>query len=160
MADDAEGGLRRVEIKMTLSLPRDELSVPVIRRITASAMTVLGVDERCAADLQLALTEACTNVLDHAVEGDEYEISAGIYDNMCVVEVVDTGHRFDSEGLGLVDADHSAEEGRGIQLMRALVDRVQFTSRPEKGTIVHLEKRLEWHEGAPVKRLADARGDS
>src|SRR4051794_34126671 len=98
-----------VEIKLKLSLPRDELSVPVIRRMTASAMKVLGVDERCAADLQLALTEACTNVLDHAQEGDEYEVSAGIFDSMCVVEVVDTGHGFDSSELGHGDAEVSAE---------------------------------------------------
>ena len=59
--------------------------------------------------------------------------------------------------LGLVDAEPSAEDGRGIQLMRALVDEVTFTSRPQVGTVVHLEKQLSWSEGSVLQRLsADA----
>ena len=31
---------------------------------------------------------------------------------------------------------------------QALVDEVVFTSRPTTGTVVHLEKALEWDDGA------------
>jgi len=37
--------------------------------------------------------------------------------------------------------------------MRALVDRALFTSRPEAGTIVHLEKDLVFEPGAVAPRL-------
>jgi hypothetical protein len=37
--------------------------------------------------------------------------------------------------------------------MRALVDRALFTSRPEAGTIVHLEKTLAFEPGAVATRL-------
>ena len=139
---------------MILSLPRDELSIPVVRRICTSAMQVLGVDDRCQRDLEVALTEACTNVLTHSGPGDDYEVVVGIDGAACVIEVVDRGHGFDAESLGFSDASPTAEEGRGIQLMRALVDRVTFTSKPERGTIVHLEKELTWYEQSPAKRLA------
>ena len=62
----------------------------------------------------------------------------------CVIRVVDTGHGFDFASPGLGTAEITAEQGRGIQLMRALVDRVRFLSKPEEGTIVHLEKVLEF----------------
>ena len=53
------------------------------------------------------------------------------------------------------EAEPSAEDGRGIQLMRALVDEVTFTSRPQVGTVVHLEKQLTWVDGAVIQRLTE-----
>jgi serine/threonine-protein kinase RsbW len=144
-----------VEIKFTLQLPRDALSVPVVRRVLNSCMETLGVAEDCLADIEIALTEACTNVLDHAAMGDEYEVVAGLDDNSCVIEVIDTGRGFDADRLGHAEADPSAEEGRGIQLIRALVDKVHFRSRAESGMIVHLEKELQYVEGSPLQQLVD-----
>jgi serine/threonine-protein kinase RsbW len=149
-----------VEIRFTLQLPRDALSVPVVRRVLESSMLTLGVAEDCLTDIEIALTEACTNVLDHAAAGDEYEVVAGLNDSQCVIEVVDTGRGFDAEHLGHAEADPSAEEGRGIQLIRALVDRVHFRSRPEAGTVVRLEKELQFTEGSPLQRLADRGSDT
>jgi serine/threonine-protein kinase RsbW len=144
-----------VELKLTLALPRDEFSVPVARRVLSRSLDVLGVEEQVVADIELALTEACTNVLDHAAETDEYEVSAGIDGTLCIIEVIDRGGGFDDSTKGLVDAAPSAEDGRGIQLMRALVDKVTFTSRPQVGTVVHLEKQLTWVDGAVIQRLTE-----
>jgi len=147
-----------VEIKLTLALPRDELSVPVARRVLKQAMGVLGVRAEITSDIEVALTEACTNVLDHAEGAEEYEVSAGIDGDMCVIEVIDRGATaFDGSQHGLADAETEAEEGRGIQLMRALVDKVEFESRPQVGTVVHLEKRLEWYDGSVIKALTEGR---
>ncbi len=142
-----------MELKLTLALPRDEYSVPVARRVLARSLEALGVDEPVVADIELALTEACTNVLDHAADTDEYEVSAGIDGTICVIEVIDRGGGFDSTTKGLAEAEPSAEDGRGIQLMRALVDKVTFTSRPQLGTVVHLEKQLTWSDGSVIERL-------
>jgi len=143
-----------VEVKFTLQLPRDALTVPVVRRVLNSSMRTLGVAEDCLTDIEIALAEACTNVLDHAVDGDAYEVVAGLNDESCVIDVVDTGRGFDADHLGHAEADPSAEEGRGIQLIRALVDKVRFASRPETGMIVHLEKQLVFVDGSPLQRLA------
>ena len=144
-----------MEIKLTLALPRDELSVPVVRRVLKSSMQTLGVDDEVIGDIELALTEAVTNVLDHATHGEEYEVSAGINGELCVIEVVDRGSGFDSGALGHGDAHVDAEEGRGIQIMRALVDRVTFDNVPRVGTVVHLEKQLEWNQDAVIKKLTE-----
>jgi serine/threonine-protein kinase RsbW len=149
-----------VEIKFTLMLPRDALSVPVVRRVLQSSMLTLGVADDCLNDIEIALTEACTNVLDHVMAGDEYQVVAGLDDAACVIEVIDTGRGFDGERLGHANAEMTAEEGRGIQLIRALVDRVHFKSRPESGMIVHLEKQLTYTAGSPLQRLAERAGDT
>ena len=82
-------------------------------------------------------------------------MSAGIDGDQCVIEVVDRGGGFDGSLHGLAEAEAQAEEGRGIHLMRALVDQVVFTSRPHKGTVVHLEKRLEWQEGSVIQQWTE-----
>jgi serine/threonine-protein kinase RsbW len=133
-----------MQIELRLSLPSDQMSVPVARHIASQALLTLGVDPSCVSDIEVALTEACTNVLDHVGADDQYDVCVRVDGSLCVIEVIDTGHGFDAAMLGLRDAELSAEEGRGIQLIRALVDRVRFVNRPEDGTIVHLEKDIVW----------------
>ena len=146
-----------MEIKLTLALPREEVSVPVVRRVLKASLQALGVERGVISDIELALTEAVTNVLDHVKDGEEYEVSAGIDGNACVIEVVDRGDGFDASGLGHDMAHPSAEEGRGIQLMRALVDKVTFQNVPRVGSVVHLEKRLEWTDDSAIKKLTEDR---
>lgn len=133
-----------MEIRLTLALPRDELSIPVVRRILASGMAVLGVERESIDEVAVAVSEACTNVLEHAPVGAAYEVCVGIDEDLCVIEVTDAGCGFDATAVGLSEAEESAEQGRGIHLMRQMVDRVRFDRRPERGTVVHLEKRLRW----------------
>ncbi|MCA1694049.1 MAG: ATP-binding protein [Actinobacteria bacterium] len=144
-----------MEIKLALALPREEISVPVIRRVLKASMQALGVEADVIQDIEVALTEAVTNVLDHATQGEEYEVSAGIDGNKCVIEIIDRGGGFDGSDLGHGLADPQAEQGRGIQLMRALVDKVTFHEVPTVGTVVHLEKRLEWKADSAIRRLTD-----
>ena len=143
-----------VEINLGLLLPRDARTVPVARHICREALRELGVAEECTGDIEVALTEACTNVLDHAGPGDPYEVQVTLAEHDCVIRVLDTGQGFDHEAPRR-HADGAAERGRGIALMHALVDRVKFESRPEEGTIVHLEKELAYTDGSPVRALAE-----
>lgn len=142
-----------MQMSFTLRLPRDALSVPLLRGVISASLRSIGVDRDCIADISVAITEACTNVIAHSMEGDEYEVTARIIDDICEIDVIDTGHGFDAEFLGRSDAPTTAESGRGIQLMRALVDRVAFESRPEAGMMVHLEKRLEFTPDSPMQPL-------
>lgn len=83
------------DVEFCLVLPRESLSVPVMRRVLGDTLSLLGVDRACIDDLLLAVTEACTNVLLHAGQGRRYELVAHVGSTRCVVEVVDTGRGFD-----------------------------------------------------------------
>jgi serine/threonine-protein kinase RsbW len=142
-----------MQIKLCLSMPRDEISVPVSRRIATHALDTLGVEDGCASDIEVALTEACTNVLDHVGADVEYDVTVAVEGDLCVIEVIDAGRGFDAAVFGQRDAALTAETGRGIQLMRALVDRVLFTTREDHGTVVRLEKDIVWRADALVRAL-------
>ena len=143
-----------LELNLSLCLPTDELSVPVVRHICTYALSEVGVHETCRSDISIALTEACTNVLDHATQdGEAYEVDITIDDDRCTIRVKDAGIGFDVDLREQTRGDDvTAESGRGLDLIRALVDRVKFISKPEDGVIVHLEKALEFDAEHPVRK--------
>ncbi len=87
------------DVRFCLVFPREALSIPVMRRVLGDTLIQLGVDEDCVADLLLAVTEACTNVLRHAGSARRYEIVAQVGRNRCELEVLDTGRGFDPARL-------------------------------------------------------------
>ena len=144
-------------ITFSLSLPRDELSVPVVRQLCRKALADLGVLGSCVGDIEVAVTEACTNVLKHA-QGTKtsYDVEIAVHDAECDIRVIDSGGGFDHATKGHEEALAGDEAGRGILLMRSLVDSVHFASIPEQGTIVHLHKHLDLTDGSILKQLTSA----
>ncbi|MGH9278347.1 MAG: ATP-binding protein [Acidimicrobiales bacterium] len=144
-----------MQLSLALTLPRDEQTIPVTRHIVHNALDEVGAMRECAEDIAIAQSEACANVVKHSGPGDQYEVRVDIDQEKCVIRVIDTGRGFDWQTLTDADASPNdlAERGRGILLMRALVDEVRFVSKPEAGTIVHLEKALEFRPDSVVNRL-------
>ncbi|MFN2606572.1 MAG: ATP-binding protein [Acidimicrobiales bacterium] len=139
-----------MQVVLAVCLPRDEVSIQVARHIIQDALRAVGVAESCLQDVAIALSEACTNVVQHSGPGDQYEVRVEITDERCVLSVIDKGHGFDSAIVG-DSSDLSSERGRGIVLMRALVDDIHFVSDPESGTAVRLEKTLEFRDDAAFR---------
>jgi serine/threonine-protein kinase RsbW len=139
-----------VDMRFSLALPRDALSIPVVRRVTGEALRGLGVSEDCVDDLLVAISEACTNVVKHARANGDYEVTGHVAGGTCLLKIVDWGR-----GLRAAPPEPGvlSESGRGISIMRALVDDLDIDSAPDRGTVVHLRKRLTWSDGARVRRL-------
>jgi serine/threonine-protein kinase RsbW len=152
-----------VEIKMVLYLPRDAASVPVSRQVLDGCLETLGVTPETRTDIALALSEACANVILHAGQADEYEVMARATDGRCVIEVVNKGGgaravpaaRPAPLADGMVPA--TAEHGRGLKIMDAVVDNLRLTGGRD-GTTVHFEKALDWVPGAAGEQLFTGEG--
>ena len=142
-----------MEIKVVLSLPRDAASVPVTRHVLDCCLDTLGVGSETRADIALALSEACANVIQHAGPGDDYEVSASTRDGRCVIEVVDTGDRTKTKKQSPEPASLLSEQGRGLQIIDAVVDDVSVICDGPAGTSLHFEKNLDWTPGALAEHL-------
>jgi serine/threonine-protein kinase RsbW len=123
-----------MRLELAVALPHERRSVPIARHIVRAAMANLGVSSSCVYDIEVALSEACTNVVQHAGVKDQYEVRLNVDDDRCVLRVVDIGE--------------SPSRLRVLLLMRTLVDTVGFDSFPEQGTVVSLEKQLVYGEAA------------
>jgi diketogulonate reductase-like aldo/keto reductase/anti-sigma regulatory factor (Ser/Thr protein kinase) len=154
-----------VEIKVVLSLPRDAASVPVSRQVLDNCLEIFGVIPDTRADIALALTEACANVILHAGPGDEYEIHASARDGRCIIDVVNAGGRPEPAtrapgarpATDAALASPPAEHGRGLKIIDAVADNLQLTGNVRNGTTVtHFEKALDYLPGAAGRLLISA----
>lgn len=141
-----------MHINLSLVLPRDESSVPVVRHICATALQEICTEPATISDIEIALTEACANVVEHSGPGEDYAIDVTIDAEKCVIRVVDRGQGFGVDETTARTPDLSSDGGRGVALMQALVDKVRFESRPQEGTVVCLEKRLEFRGVSTLAR--------
>lgn len=144
-------------MKFSLALPRRAQSIPVMRRVLGDALRGLGVSDDCVADILVATSEACTNAVRHAGASADYEVVGSVDQHRCILKVADRGNGFpkahERRTLGRRGHRELSESGRGIKIMRALVDDVAFDSEPGMGTVVYLLKRLTWTDEAPLRRL-------
>ncbi len=108
-----------------------------------------GFDERALYEIQLAVDEACANVVDHAYQGadlGDIEVSCRLDDQLLTIQVRDWGAGFDMDGVEDPDLEAPLEErslgGLGLFLVRQVMDEVQFTSDSERGNELVMSKRL------------------
>jgi serine/threonine-protein kinase RsbW len=155
------------DVRFCLVLPHEALSVPVMRRVLAGTLLGFGADEDCVADILLAATEACTNVLRHGEQEQEYQVSARMDADDCLLEIANGP----GSGLGegrthparngskpprpqpeprapAADADEDfsqiPESGRGLTIMQACMDDLTLRGTPSNGTVVSMRKRITW----------------
>jgi serine/threonine-protein kinase RsbW len=139
-----------VNVHFSVRLPTDAQSVPLVRGLLRQALQYLGVAEAGIQEIVLALTEACANVVQHAVDQEEYEVDVSIDDVVCRISVIDDGEGFDPAATAIEQERSPLEPGRGLLLMRALVDRLDFVMDEDGRHRVTLEKRLN---ASPKLRL-------
>ncbi len=137
-------------MSFSLAMPGEAPTIPLVRRLVGDLLRGLGADGECVADLLIALSEACTNAVEHA-RGD-YEIDGLVDGEWCRLRVSDWGTGA-SEASLTPDRGDLAESGRGIRIMRALVDDLRIDPAPDRGTVVHLRKRLTWRDETALRRL-------
>ncbi|MFD1547217.1 MULTISPECIES: ATP-binding protein [Nonomuraea] len=118
----------------------------MVRRVLGDAMRSLNVSEACISDMLLAVSEACSNAVRHGGPANRYEVTASIGSGRCDVRVVDNGVGIPSMPLTFPPPD--TENGRGLLIMRSVVDEISFGITPGRGTTVHLRKTLAWEETA------------
>lgn len=145
-----------MQFTLQLSLPHEASSVPVARAMTRRALQALGASDACIDDVELAVSEACTNVVDHA-GGTPYSVVVSLEQESCRIEIIDHGAGM-SDGATPATApadsesDLPGERGRGITLMRALVDHLDFEVRAGQGTTVRMEKSLRFARWSAAAR--------
>lgn len=113
----------------------------VARHLTRHLLNALGADRWAVDDVETGLGEACANAVQHAVRSPAFDITITVEGTTCTVWVVDDGPGFDPDRVPPTPIH--AEGGRGLTLMRAVMDDVALTSQPGQGTVVRLVKALD-----------------
>ena len=131
---------RRVETEpdLELTLPARPENVAVARHAIGGFADVVEMPDQTLADVKLAVTEACTNVVVHAYpDGDgPMGLRASVEEGILRVVVVDEGRgilpRADSPGLGL-----------GLPLIATLAESLELGTGTNEETEVRMSFRLD-----------------
>ncbi|GLY95875.1 ATP-binding protein [Actinoplanes sp. NBRC 103695] len=129
-----------MRMSVRLDLPREAGSVPAVRRLLRAALSIIRVDRESGDDLEIALTEACANVVKHAEGAAKFEVHLDVTDRRCAIEVLDDGAGFDPDAAEDGRPGDRNENGRGLYLIRALSENVRLHSVPRHGSLIHFEK--------------------
>jgi serine/threonine-protein kinase RsbW len=136
--------------KQVLTVTSDVNNLESICRFVAAAAGDMGMDEDMLYDLQLAVDEACTNVIDYAYQGrggQPVTVECAEQDGKCVVVIRDCGRPFDPSRVRQPDLTSPLSKrqvgGLGIYLMRRLMDDVRFRFDDQNGNELTLIKAIK-----------------
>ena len=123
---------------LRIRLPAVPASLAVIRARLRTWLPSAQVNPSAAAEVLLAVGEATSNAVEHAVRG-----AVGNVELEITARATDTGLALTVKDNGRWHARPSArgQRGHGSRLMRALVDTVTITPTPQ-GTTVEMHKEL------------------
>lgn len=133
----------------SLRLPSQKDNLELIRNFVAGVAKKVGFDAEDVNKVELAIDEACTNVIEHAYENDDsQDIDIAIqinYDKFSIV-VTDKGRSFSPKDISMPDMGRYLAElrvgGLGIYLMKTLMDEVEYHSEPGVGNEVRMVKHF------------------
>ena len=128
---------------LELTLPARAENVAVARHAIGGLGDVIDVSDQTLADVKLAVTEACTNVVVHAYPAGDgpMGVRATVNDDLLRIVIIDQGRgilpRADSPGLGL-----------GLPLIATLAESLELGTGTNEETEVRMTFRLGASDGA------------
>jgi len=139
-----------MDTSQTLTFPGRFDSLAAISEFVVRAAEAAGLDAHAIYAVQMAVDEACSNIIEHAYGGEGHgtiECTCRIKDDELTVTLRDHGRPFDPTSVPEPDLHASLEErsggGLGLYFMRQLMDEVHFEFTPDPGNVLTMVKRKE-----------------
>ncbi len=136
------------KIRIDITIPSDTRYLGMVGRMGEDLASSLMPKGKEWADfpynLNLVLTEAIANAIDHGNNRDpekNVRILITASDQELVIKIYDQGHGFDLHSQSQKASRHSDEGGRGIHLMRELMDEL-YNHREDSLNVMILSKKL------------------
>ena len=139
-----------MDTEQTTSFPGRFDSLAAIGEYVTRAAEAAGLDARSVQGVELAVDEACSNIIEHAYGGEgrgDIEVTYRIDGDGLTVLLRDYGSPFNPDGVPEPDLQAPLEErdagGLGLHFMRQLMDQVRFEFTAGAGNVLTMVKRRE-----------------
>lgn len=138
-----------IENTFTLDVPSSTANLAIIRDFVTRIAAQAGLNEAEVGQLELAVDEACANVIEHAYGDDKTKqvmIRAVFDEDALRIHVIDTGQGFDPTQIPQQDLkDLIAKRktgGLGMRLIKTLMDEVTYEIEPGRKNELRMVKKL------------------
>jgi serine/threonine-protein kinase RsbW len=128
----------------TLTISSDLRLLPMARAFVEAVCQVAGFDEKATGAIVTATDEATNNVMRHAHRGQPdapLQIQCFFRSDGLEILLIDQGAPFDLAAVPKLDPSEERVGGRGVFLMRALMDELSCQPRGERGNMLRMVKR-------------------
>lgn len=121
-----------VETSQQFRVPATFQAVRTVDAAILNLLAEVGTDEITAYNVQLAVHEVCTNIVEHAYAGREDGIIAVSLKlvqapiRVIEIELRDQGRAFDPDQIPAPNLEEPQEGGYGLFLARALLDDIRY----------------------------------
>ncbi|MBT9588109.1 ATP-binding protein [bacterium] len=126
--------------EIRLKIPCSNEFAAIVRLQAEAIARRVNFSEEEVYDIITAVGEVCDNSIEHSHSEKGIDVEYAMTENEFRVEVRDYGTGFDPTGKGDLPPDMFSEDGRGIFLMRNLMDRVEIDSQIGRGTRIVMRK--------------------
>jgi len=128
--------------QIKLSVPGKPDYVGTVRIAAAHIASKAGFDIEAIEDIKVAISEACTNIVLHSHETEDfaYDIEIELDVSGLAVTVKDNGVGFGMEDYIEPVPGETNGSGLGIFIIRALMDEVEINTEPGHGTSIRMIK--------------------
>ena len=138
----------------TLTLPSEPRFLGVARRFVETVCQSYSMDRSLTHSLVLVAGEAFTNIVRHAhrdLSGTRLEIQLNVGTELVVLTFLDQGEPFDLSRVPNLDPSDLRLGGRGVYLMRRVMDELSCEPRGagQVGNVLRMVKHLPFN--APVR---------
>ncbi len=137
-------------LKRSAVFPARCESLAAIIAFVAEAARQTGLDAEAVQAVQLAVDEACMNIIEHAyrdTEGGNIECSCCSDARGLIVTLIDHGIPFDFDKVPppclSANLEERSERGLGVYIMCRLMDEVHHAFSPQSGNVLTLVKYRE-----------------
>ena len=130
----------------SLTIPSDLRLLALARAFVEAICQVAGFDEKATHAVVLASDEATNNAMRHAHAGQPdtpLQIQCFIRPEGIEVRIHDEGAPFDLDAVEPLDPAEFRAGGRGVFLMRKLMDELTCEPRPQRGNTLRMVKLFE-----------------
>ncbi len=137
--------------RVTLTLPTDLRMLSVARAFVEAVCQAHGLDKPTTHAFILATAEAVSNIIRHAHRNRpdaQFQIQCRFGAETFELSFLDEGDPFDIAAVPHLDPTELRVGGRGVYLMRALMDELTCQPRGERGNALRMVKR---RKSAPVR---------
>lgn len=136
--------------EIVLSIPSADRFVYLVDLVISYVSKEMEFDEETTEQVNLAVVEAGTNAIRHGNKNDPEKMAEFRFhmaEDKLTIFIVDCGAGFDPENVGdpLSPENFMKPSGRGIFLMRAFMDEVEYNLDKSDGTEVRLVKYKNSH---------------
>ena len=135
-------------------------NVELVQVVVEEALRRLDLDPDDAHWIGIAVREAVANAVKHGNRQDpdkKVELDFGVQDGELIIRVLDEGGGFDPERVDdpLQPENVLKPSGRGIFYMKNFMDEIEYSFRPDGGTVVTMRKQLDSSPDASEKQEED-----